>query len=106
MDVVLVRTSERKHELTHPESTCEEGDHAAPESGLLALRGDAFVHAFPEPDVGLHVPGIQKDLEVGWELDFHDSHVGCTFPLRLSLCVETSESKTGEDGSTLLTLSD
>lgn len=86
---------------THPEGTCKEGNHATPETGLFALRCDTFVDAFSEPDVGLHVPRVQKDLEVRWELDLHDFDVGCTLPLRPTLRIKASESKTGKDGGTL-----
>lgn len=86
---------------THPEGARREGNHATPETGLFALRCDTFIDTFPEPDIGLHVPRVQKDLEVGWELDLHDFDVGCAFPLRPTLRIEASESKTGEDGGTL-----
>ena len=42
--------------VAHPECARGERDHAAPETGLLALRRDPLVHALAQPYIGLHVP--------------------------------------------------
>lgn len=67
---------------TYPERARQEGNHTAPESWFLALGCNTFVDTFSQPDVGLHVPRVEKDFEVGREFDLRDFHVGGTFPLR------------------------
>lgn len=41
---------------TYPEGASEESDSRDPVTGFLALRGNAFIDTFAEPDVGFHVP--------------------------------------------------
>ena len=75
-------------EETYPErARCERGEAAA-EARLLAFGSDALVDAFAEPDVGLHVPGVEEDLEVLCEFDVQDVYVRRAFPLcAAGLCV-------------------
>jgi len=86
---------------TYPEGTRQEGNHATHVARFLALGRNTLVCALPEPDVGLHVPGIKKDFEVGCEFDIEDINVGCAFPLRLAILVETGETKAGDNTRSL-----
>ena len=73
---------------TYPERTRRECGDAAAEAGLLAFGSDALVDAFAEPDVGLHVPRVEEDLEVLCKFDIQDVHVRRAFPLCTTrLCV-------------------
>lgn len=48
------------------QSRGDESDLSALEPGLLSLLGDTLVDALAKPDVGVHVPRVEKDLrEVG-----------------------------------------
>lgn len=86
---------------TYPECTCEEGDHTAPESWLLSLWSDTLVNTLSKPNIGLHVPGIEKNFEIRWELDFHDSDIGGTIPGALPGSIESRESQSSDNTSTL-----
>lgn len=65
---------------TDPECTREESDHAASETGLFTLGRYAFVNTLSKPHIGLHVPRIKKDFEVGRKFDFKDFHIRCALP--------------------------
>ena len=68
----------------YPEGTSCEGDHATCKARFLALWSDTLVHAFPQPDVGLHIPRIQEDFQVGRELNRQDLNVRRSFPTSLA----------------------
>ena len=85
----------------HPEGTRQEGNHATHVARLLALGCDTLVCALPKPDVGPHVPGIKKDFEVGSKFNIEDVNVGCAFPLRLAILVETGETEAGDNTRSL-----
>lgn len=47
---------------------------------LLALRRYTLVHALTQPDVRLHVPRVQQDLEVGCKFDVQDVDIRSIIP--------------------------
>lgn len=64
----------------HPNGTSRKSSHATPESRLLALGSNTFVYTFPKPDIGLHVPRIQEDFEVGSKFDHEDIDIRRPLP--------------------------
>ena len=84
----------------YPKGTCEESDHTTQEARLLALGSNTLVNALAEPNIRLHIPRIEEDLEVGWELDFHHLDISGTVPLRYAIN-DISETQTGEDAGAL-----
>ena len=86
---------------TYPERARRERGEAAAEAGLLAFGSDALVDAFAEPDVGLHVPRVEEDLEVLCELDVQDVHVRRAFPLCATRFCVASEAQACLDRSAL-----
>ena len=89
-------------ETAHPYRTRGEGEHAASEPGLLALRRHSLVDTLSEPDICLDVPRVEEYLEVWRELDVHHVNVGSALPRRLALGIEPGEPESGQDGSTLM----
>lgn len=65
---------------TDPDCAGSESEHAAGETRLLPLGCYAFVDALAEPDIGLHVPGIEEDLEVRGEFNVEDIEVRSAGP--------------------------
>lgn len=86
---------------TYPEGTRQESDHATHVTRFFPLGCDTLVCALPEPDVGLHVPGIKENFEVGCKFDIKDINVGCTFPSRLAILVETGETEASDNTRSL-----
>jgi hypothetical protein len=89
---------------THPESTGEESNHAAHIAWFLASWCDTFIDTFAQPNVGFHVPRVEKHLEVGCELDLEDFYVRSAIPKRLSMSTNVGESETSQDTCTLVML--
>jgi len=63
-----------------PECTSQERDHRTTEAGFLPFGSDALVHAVSQPYVGVDVPAIEQDLEVGCKFDVHYVYVGSPIP--------------------------
>lgn len=77
---------------TDPERARRKGYHAASESRFLSLGRYSFVDAFPEPDVGLHVPRVEEDLHIRCELDRPYFDVSSTVPYGGARRTEPSKS--------------
>ena len=86
---------------TYPERAGRERGEAAAEAGLLAFGCNALIDAFAEPDIGLHVPGVEEDLEVLGEFDVQDVHVRRAFPLCATRLCVAREAQACLDRSTL-----
>ena len=84
-----------------PDGAGDECRHAALEPWLLARGSNALVDAFPKPDVGLHVPRIQENFEVGSYLDRRNVDVRGTAPEYLSGFAVPTESETCDITCTL-----
>ena len=67
-------------ERIYPECTCEESNHTASETRFFTFGRYTLVNALSKPHIGLHVPRIQKDFEVGRELNFKDFHIRRALP--------------------------
>ena len=100
-DVHAVARPDAPNASTDPERASRECNHATPETGLLSFRRDTLVDTFTEPDIRLHVPRIEKNLEVGRKLDIEDLDVCSALPLGGSRWTEASEPESSKNGSSL-----
>lgn len=94
-------TRQNQIKPTYPEGTCEESDHAAHVTRLLALGSDTLVDTLAKPYVCLHVPRIKENLEVRRELDKPNFNIGCAVPVGHAMGTHVNKAETSEDGSSL-----
>ena len=85
-----------------PQGTGGERSHASAETGFLALGRDTLVNALPQPDVRLHVPGVQKHLQILRKLNIPYFDVGCAFPCRTATWSIASETESSLNGGSLV----
>lgn len=94
---ISVKSVIKKVRTPYPESTREKGDSSNTITRFLALSCDAFIHTFPQPNIRLHVPRVQKNFEVIRELDLEHFDIGSSVPQGVPRSRKAGESESGED---------